>query len=192
MRARARGSPPRVSAGTVLSSCSRPLTCSRPIRAGADRDLSAGPEFTVAILGNGEEARCLPIIGMLFICLPEGAPPFMGTRPSGSGYTEQSARYLECPANISKRLAAEIREAALGAYTPGMPRLVPRRRRCDAAFAPGRRAQPLPGILPDPRTIPVFPKPPRRLEWATTNSSAPSPTCLRRISGRSLLAEVAE
>ena len=33
-----------------------------------------GQEFTVAILGNGHEARCLPIIGMRFDMLPQGCP----------------------------------------------------------------------------------------------------------------------
>ena len=37
-----------------------------------------GLEFTVAMLGNGEEARCLPIVGMRFDVLPAGAPPIYG------------------------------------------------------------------------------------------------------------------
>ncbi|MEP7176035.1 MAG: D-alanine--D-alanine ligase, partial [Gemmatimonadales bacterium] len=37
-----------------------------------------GPEFTVAVLGNGDEARCLPIVGMDFETLPKGAPPIYG------------------------------------------------------------------------------------------------------------------
>src|SRR5207245_11302852 len=37
-----------------------------------------GPEFTVAILGNGPEARCLPIVGLDFSTLPLGAPPVYG------------------------------------------------------------------------------------------------------------------
>ena len=44
-----------------------------------------GQEFTVAILGNGDEARCLPIIGMRFDMLPSGAPPIYGYEASGSG-----------------------------------------------------------------------------------------------------------
>jgi D-alanine-D-alanine ligase len=31
-----------------------------------------GLEFTVAVIGNGEEARCLPIVGMNFDVLPGG------------------------------------------------------------------------------------------------------------------------
>src|SRR6185295_13256248 len=34
-----------------------------------------GPEFTVAVLGNGTSARCLPIVGIDFGALPSGAPP---------------------------------------------------------------------------------------------------------------------
>src|SRR6266550_255313 len=37
-----------------------------------------GPEFTVAILGNGPEAYCLPVIGFDFSALPAGAPPVYG------------------------------------------------------------------------------------------------------------------
>jgi D-alanine-D-alanine ligase len=37
-----------------------------------------GHEFTVAVLGNGSEARCLPIVGMRFDTLPKGAPPIYG------------------------------------------------------------------------------------------------------------------
>src|SRR5205807_1284465 len=37
-----------------------------------------GPEFTVAILGNGPEASCLPVIGFDFSTLPHGAPPVYG------------------------------------------------------------------------------------------------------------------
>src|SRR5213596_37973 len=37
-----------------------------------------GPEFTVAILGNGAAAYCLPVIGFDFSALPPGAPPVYG------------------------------------------------------------------------------------------------------------------
>ena len=34
-----------------------------------------GPEFTVAVLGNGDEARCLPIVGLRFDALPGRRTP---------------------------------------------------------------------------------------------------------------------
>ena len=37
-----------------------------------------GPEFTVAIIGNGPEAYCLPIVGFDFSTLPPGATPVYG------------------------------------------------------------------------------------------------------------------
>ena len=37
-----------------------------------------GPEFTVAILGNGPAAYCLPVIGLDFSALPPGVPPVYG------------------------------------------------------------------------------------------------------------------
>src|SRR5947199_8878272 len=38
-----------------------------------------GPEFTVAILGNGTEAYCLPVVGLDFSALAEGGPPGDGS-----------------------------------------------------------------------------------------------------------------
>jgi len=37
-----------------------------------------GPEFTVAILGNNGDVRCLPIVAFDFATLPRGAPPVYG------------------------------------------------------------------------------------------------------------------
>ena len=44
-----------------------------------------GPEFTVAILGNDGDVRCLPIVGFDFATLPHGAPRCTATKPNGSG-----------------------------------------------------------------------------------------------------------
>ena len=37
-----------------------------------------GQEFTVPIMGNGKEARCLPLVGMRWEALPLGAKPIYG------------------------------------------------------------------------------------------------------------------
>src|SRR5256714_5896852 len=60
-----------------------------------------GPEFTVAILGNGPEAYCLPVIGFDFSALPAGAPPvyryeakWVWDRP------EAPLAIFQCPARV--------------------------------------------------------------------------------------------
>ena len=76
-----------------------------------------GPEFTVAVLGNGDEARCLPIVGMNFDTLPRGAPPIYGYE--AKWLWDSPAHPLEifdCPARITESLAEDIRAAALAAY----------------------------------------------------------------------------
>src|SRR6266566_4763368 len=48
------------------------------VRSLLERYAEPGPEFTVAILGNGPEAYGLPVIGLDFSALPDGAPPVYG------------------------------------------------------------------------------------------------------------------
>ncbi|HET7600666.1 MAG TPA: hypothetical protein VFK09_10250 [Gemmatimonadales bacterium] len=154
-----------------------------------------GPEFTVAILGNGDEARCLPIVGMRFDSLPAGAPPIYGYE--AKWVWDTPARPLdifECPARIPEPLAEQVREAALGAYQALDCRDWCRvDLRCDAAGRPMVvELNPLPGILPDPRDNSCFPK-----AAAAAGMSYDELICTvadiawRRISGGSLLAEVA-
>jgi D-alanine-D-alanine ligase len=154
-----------------------------------------GREFTVAILGNGEEARCLPIVGMQFDTLPAGAPPIYGYEAKWVWDTpECPLDIFECPANIPETLAEQVRTAALGAYTALECRDWCRvDLRCDAAGRPMVvELNPLPGILPDPRDNSCFPK-----AAAAAGMSYDELICAvadiawRRISGRSLLAEVA-
>jgi D-alanine-D-alanine ligase len=152
-----------------------------------------GREFTVAILGNGPEARCLPLVGMRFDTLPAGAPPIYGYEAKWLWDTiDQPLEIYECPADIPEPLAEEVRAAALGAY-----RAIDCRDwcridvRCDAA---GRamvvELNPLPGILPDPRDNSCFPKAARAagIEYDDL-IRAVADIAWRRISGRSLLTE---
>jgi D-alanine-D-alanine ligase len=155
----------------------------------------AGPEFTVAILGNDEEARCLPIVGMCFDSLPAGAPPIYGYEAKWLWDTPtHPLDIFECPARIPEALAESIRAAALEAYHALDCRDWCRvDLRCDAAGRPMVvELNPLPGILPDPRDNSCFPK-----AAAAAGMSYDELICTaadiawRRISGRSLLAEVA-
>lgn len=125
----------------------------------AERFLS-GDEFTIAVLGNEPDARCLPLIRYRFDVLPGDALPIMGYEAKwlwdqpGTDF-----QVLECPANIDERLAARIRKTALGAY-----RALGCRdwSRVDIRLDEHRDPQvleinPLPGIIPDPDANSCFP-----------------------------------
>src|SRR3954467_3045723 len=76
-----------------------------------------GKEFTCAVLGNGDEATVLPIVGMNFESLPKGALPiysfdakFVWDRP------EKPLEIFECPARITKELQESIERVTLDAF----------------------------------------------------------------------------
>ena len=72
------------------------------------------------MLGNGPEARGLPIVGMRFDALPAGAPPIYGYEAKWLWDTlEQPLDLFECPARIPKpgpadRIRRPGRLSALG------------------------------------------------------------------------------
>jgi D-alanine-D-alanine ligase len=121
----------------------------------------AGREFTVAILGNGSEARALPIVEIKFDSLPPGMNPIYSYE--AKWIWDQSSNPLQifdCPARIDGELKAEIERICLGAY---------RTMRCrdwcriDVRLDAGGRPHiielnPLPGILPRPQDNSCFPK----------------------------------
>jgi D-alanine-D-alanine ligase len=154
-----------------------------------------GAEFTVAILGNGKEARCLPIVGMRFNELPEGAPPIYGYEAKWIwDRPDDPLEIFECPAKIPASLATQVRTAALGAYHALECRDWCRVDiRCDAQGSPNVvELNPLPGILPDPRENSCFPKAARAAGLSYEEMiRTVADIAWRRISGRSLLAEAA-
>ena len=121
-----------------------------------------GAEFTVAILGNGDDARALPIVGFDFGTLPDGATPVYGYEAKWLWDTrEHPLDIFTCPPpGISDALSREIEQVALDAYRAlncrdwcridvrvdrfGVPNVV--------------ELNPLPGIIPDPRMNSCFPK----------------------------------
>jgi D-alanine-D-alanine ligase len=120
-----------------------------------------GREFTVAIIGNGKEARVLPIVEILFDSLPGGVNPIYSYE--AKWVWDQSSNPLkifECPARLSAGLRSEIEEACLRAYD------VLRCRdwcridvRLNAAGHPHiLELNPLPGILRNPEDNSCFPK----------------------------------
>ena len=154
-----------------------------------------GDEFTVAVIGNGDEARCLPLVGLRFDTLPAGAPPIYGYEAKWLWDTLSNPLDIyDCPARIPEPLAAAIRSAALGAYRALDCRDWCRIDvRCDGAGNPMVvELNPLPGILPDPRDNSCFPKAARAagMDYDELIRTV-ADIAWRRISGRSLLAEAA-
>src|SRR5258707_12190377 len=76
----------------------------------------AGPEFTVAVIGNGDEARCLPIVGMDFDTLPKGAPPIYGYEAKWLWDSPpHPLDIFDFPARIPQALAEDVPPAAMAA-----------------------------------------------------------------------------
>jgi D-alanine-D-alanine ligase len=120
-----------------------------------------GAEFTCAILGNGDDARVLPIVGMNFAALPAGALPVYGFEAKWLWDTpENPLEMFECPARIDEALASEIEGVALRAYhVLGCRDWSRIDVRLDAAGEPNVvEVNPLPGILPNPEDNSCFPK----------------------------------
>ena len=120
-----------------------------------------GAEFTCAVLGNGKSAEVLPIVGMNFASLPEGALPIYGFEAKWIwDRPENPLRMFECPASIDAALARAIERVTLDAYRVLGCRDWSRIDvRLDAAGEPNVvEVNPLPGILPDPADNSCFPK----------------------------------
>ena len=150
-----------------------------------------GQEFTVPIMGNGKEARCLPLVGMRWEALPLGAKPIYGYEAKWLWDTpEHPLDLFECPADISKELARDVRSAAVSAYRVlGCRDWCRVDVRCDAAGRPMVvELNPLPGILPNPQDNSCFPKAARAAGMSyDTLIQTVADIAWRRISGRSLL-----
>jgi D-alanine-D-alanine ligase len=120
-----------------------------------------GAEFTCAVLGNGKTAEVLPIVGMNFASLPEGALPIYGFEAKWIwDRPENPLQMFECPANIDAALARAIERVTLDAYRVLGCRDWSRIDvRLNAAGEPNVvEVNPLPGILPDPADNSCFPK----------------------------------
>jgi D-alanine-D-alanine ligase len=120
-----------------------------------------GAEFTCAVLGNGDGARVLPIVGMNFEALPEGALPVYGFEAKWIwDRPEKPLEIFECPARITEELRSTIEQVVLRAYRVLGCRDWSRIDvRLDAAGKPNVvEVNPLPGILPNPADNSCFPK----------------------------------
>jgi D-alanine-D-alanine ligase len=124
-------------------------------------DYLPGAEFTCAVLGNGAEARVLPIVGINFGDLPAGVTPIYGFEAKWVWDTpERPLHIFDCPAPISDTLRRAIENVTLRAYhVLGCRDWSRVDVRLDAAGQPNVvEVNPLPGILPDPADNSCFPK----------------------------------
>ncbi len=120
-----------------------------------------GREFTVAILGNGSEARTLPIVEIRFDSLPRGVNPIYSYEAKWIwDDSSNPLQIFDCPARLSPELQMEIERICLAAY-----RVMRCRDWCrvdvrlDAESRPYIiELNPLPGILPRPESNSCFPK----------------------------------
>jgi D-alanine-D-alanine ligase len=120
-----------------------------------------GAEFTCGVLGNGPDARVLPIVGMNFGALPHGAMPIYGYEAKWIwDRPESPLDIFACPAPISETMRIAIERVVLRAYRVLGCRDWSRVDvRLDADGVPNIvEVNPLPGILPDPADNSCLPK----------------------------------
>lgn len=120
-----------------------------------------GREFTVAMLGNGNEAQVLPIIELNFEDLPDNMHPIYSFEAKWILDTKENPMDIyTCPAKIDEELRTKINELAHKSYNilrcKDWSRLDVR---LDKYGEPNIiEINPLPGILPDPKDNSCFPK----------------------------------
>ncbi len=120
-----------------------------------------GAEFTCGVLGNGAGARVLPIVGMNFDSLPDGAVPIYGYEAKWIwDQPENPLDIFDCPARITPSLRGAIEVVVLRAYRALGCRDWSRIDvRLDADGVPNIvEVNPLPGILPNPADNSCLPK----------------------------------
>ncbi len=120
-----------------------------------------GREFTVAILGNGKDAKVLPIVEIKFDSLPPEAKPIYSFEAKWIWDTpEKPLDIFQCPAEIDDKLREKIEKVALLTF-----KILRCRDWCridlrlDKNSIPNiLEVNPLPGILPNPEDNSCFPK----------------------------------
>jgi D-alanine-D-alanine ligase len=120
-----------------------------------------GREFTCGILGNGDQARALPLIEVDFDALPRDALPIYSYEAKWIWDTAAAPLDIfRCPAPVDGALAAAIQDTALAAYRVLRCRDWARiDLRCDARGVPHvLEVNPLPGIHPDPAMNSCLPR----------------------------------
>lgn len=120
-----------------------------------------GREFTVAVLGNGDEAEALPIVEINYREFPDDFVPIYSYEAKWILDTrENPLDVFTCPAKVDKKTETLIKETVLKAYntlrckdwsridvrmdSKGVPNII--------------EINPLPGILPNPEDNSCYPK----------------------------------
>ncbi|NJD23134.1 MAG: ATP-grasp domain-containing protein [Melioribacter sp.] len=120
-----------------------------------------GREFTVAIIGNGEDTEVLPIVEINLSELPKELAPIYSYEAKWVVDTRDNPlNIFSCPAQIDTELQKKITNIALKTYKVLRCRDWSRIDiRLDANGEPNIiEINPLPGILPDPKDNSCFPK----------------------------------
>jgi D-alanine-D-alanine ligase len=120
-----------------------------------------GAEFTCGVIGNGKDARVLPLVGIRFDALPAGALPIYGFEAKWIwDRPDRPLRMFDCPAQVDDALRTAIEEVTLRAYRAIGCRDWSRIDvRLDARGVPNIvEINPLPGILPNPEDNSCLPK----------------------------------
>jgi D-alanine-D-alanine ligase len=120
-----------------------------------------GREFTVAVIGNGNETNVLPITEIKYEDFPENVIPIYSYEAKWILDTkENSFDVFDCPADIKNDLENQIKSTALNTYN--VLRCKDWSRidlRLDKKGTPNIiEINPLPGIMPDPNENSSFPK----------------------------------
>ena len=138
--------------GTVLERYNEPALV---------EEFLSGREFTVAMLGNADDVKVLPIVEIKFDSLPAGVNHIYSYEAKWIwDRSDAPLDIFECPATISSQLQHEIETICRRAYnilrcrdwcridvrldTHGIPHII--------------ELNPLPGILPNPEDNSCFPK----------------------------------
>ena len=120
-----------------------------------------GREFTVAVLGNGDETEVFPIIEIRYDDFPKEVVPLYSYEAKWILDTKENEfDVFECPAKLDKRLEDQIKETVLRTYKVLRCRDWSRIDvRLDKHGVPNIiEINPLPGIMPDPNENSSFPK----------------------------------
>ena len=120
-----------------------------------------GREFTVAVLGNGNDAQVLPIIEIRYDDFPKDVLPLYSYEAKWILDTKENKfDVFECPAKLDKNLEQQIKDTVLRTYNILKCRDWSRIDvRLDKNNVPNIiEINPLPGIMPDPNENSSFPK----------------------------------
>lgn len=120
-----------------------------------------GREFTIAMIGNGEDVEALPIIEIDYSSLPAGVNPIYSYEAKWIWDTpDNPLEIFKCPADIGNKMRRDIETICKAAFNildiKDWCRIDVR---LDSLEKPHiLELNPLPGILPDPKSNSCFPK----------------------------------